>query len=52
VTDNIIGTADTDHVLAAQKALVNAFFDLHLKGIPQEILMGGALPYREALIIN
>ncbi|MCL2121301.1 MAG: hypothetical protein FWH28_03520 [Clostridiales bacterium] len=52
VIDNIIGTADFNQVLDAQKTLINAFFDQHLKGIPQAILNSGALPYTEVLIVN
>lgn len=52
VIQGSIGTAHPEHVLAAQRDYVVAFFDLHLKGIPNSLLETSVSPYAEVKIVN
>lgn len=47
-----IGTANPEQALDAQQAYLTAFFDLHLKGIPQDLLEKSISPYAEVRIIE
>ncbi len=47
-----IGTADSEQSLDAQREYVAAFFDYHLKGIPQPLLETTDSPYTEVNVIN
>jgi ABC-type antimicrobial peptide transport system permease subunit/pimeloyl-ACP methyl ester carboxylesterase len=47
-----VGTADPADALAAQQAYIAAFFDLHLKGIPNVLLETSDPPYAEVKIVE
>lgn len=47
-----IGTADPANVLAAQRDYIAAFFDLHLKGIPNDLLETSVSTYAEVKIVE
>ncbi len=52
VMHHSIGTVDADHALAAQRDYITAFFDHHLKGIPQPLLESPESPYDEVIIVE
>jgi len=47
-----IGTADPANAQAAQRDYIAAFFDLHLKGIPNALLETSVSPYAEVKIVE
>lgn len=47
-----IGSADPDQMLQAQRNYIAAFFDLHLKGIPQPLLLSPSPEYPDVEFVE
>ncbi|UVI30034.1 FtsX-like permease family protein [Paenibacillus spongiae] len=52
VIQSLIGFAGPDRMLAAQRSYITAFFDLHLKGIPQSLLLEPSTLYPEVEFVK
>lgn len=52
VMQNLIGTVDPDQMLAAQRDYISAFFELHLKGIPQPLLESPSTLYPAVEVVE
>ncbi|MDP4097130.1 FtsX-like permease family protein [Paenibacillus sp. P96] len=52
VLQQVIGSADPDQVLDAQRKYVTAFFDLHLKGANQPLFDSSTTPYPEVRFVE
>lgn len=52
IVQSTIGTSDADDVLEAQRTYIAAFFDLHLKGIAQDIFELEKSPFEEVVIVR
>lgn len=52
VIQNTLGTTDPKQMLDAQRNYISAFFDLHLKGIPQPLLLTPSELYPEVEFVR
>ncbi|WP_228441226.1 hypothetical protein [Novibacillus thermophilus] len=47
-----IGTADPERTIAAQRHYIASFFDLHLKGVQQPLLLSPSEDYPEVQFVE
>src|SRR5690606_38250353 len=52
VVQGSVGTIEPEQALAAQHDYIGAFFDMHLKGLPQPLLESPASPYADVEVLE
>ena len=52
VLEQLVGTVDPERSIAAQRAHLTAFFDLHLRGRPTALFDGGSAEHPDARIVR
>lgn len=52
VVQGSVGTVEPEQALAAQRGYIGAFFDMHLKGLPQPLLESPASPYADVEVLE